>query len=495
MRLLVVNCMLFYVKSMSVDDLSIDGVIKKGNEMFHLARIENYAKAKRDIDVEVPSTVAGHPLNQHAHTMIFKDEQPSETQDRWGPDSLLSMTPLHPLLIKRNENKSNTVESFGCEVPHNADAVEQYFASIKKEQASNKVFRRAPSGCPTSMKVLPMGVAADCTYVKSYGSIDKALTQILSDWNAASKIYEQAFNVQLAVVKVDIHDSCDQSGTQPWNQPCSSSYKISTRLSDFSQWRGQFSNDGLGLWHLMTQCSTQPSVGIAWINMLCNTQSQQQPSDSGTQYVSGTGVSSIVPVEWKVVAHEIGHNFGAYHDCMTSNCPCTDSCACQIGGKTQTCTCAPCSPNCDCQGQFLMHPLDNSATDQFSPASINSICSQFPTIGTCLKDPGTISAIVPGICGNGVKEMNEDCDCGSNCDKDPCCDGSTCNFKGNAQCDDLNDNCCINCKFKPAGTTCHSSAGVCDNTLYCSGNNGSCPSNSFFPDGSSCSISDRKSVV
>lgn len=39
-----------------------------------------------------------------------------------------------------------------------------------------------------------------------------------------------------------------------WNRACSSTYAISDRLSDFSQWRGSLGNDGAGLWHLMTQC-------------------------------------------------------------------------------------------------------------------------------------------------------------------------------------------------------------------------------------------------
>lgn len=40
-----------------------------------------------------------------------------------------------------------------------------------------------------------------------------------------------------------------------WNQGCSSSYTISSRLSDFSQWRATLGDDGAGLWHLMTACA------------------------------------------------------------------------------------------------------------------------------------------------------------------------------------------------------------------------------------------------
>ena len=66
----------------------------------------------------------------------------------------------------------------------------------------------------------------------------------------------------------------------------------------------------------MTNCPTQPSVGIAWVKTLCQRSAQQQGIflilNLGNEFTSGVGVSSIVPVEWKVVAHEIGHSKSLY---------------------------------------------------------------------------------------------------------------------------------------------------------------------------------------
>jgi Metallo-peptidase family M12B Reprolysin-like len=104
-------------------------------------------------------------------------------------------------------------------------------------------------------------------------------------------------------------ESCTPSSdVTSWNVECSDSYTIASRLSDFSKWRGLQTNDTNGVWHLMSKCATQPSVGIAWLGMLCQTADQVQGSGTSAQHVSGTGVSTIVPVEWKVTAHEIGHN-------------------------------------------------------------------------------------------------------------------------------------------------------------------------------------------
>ncbi|KAI8929350.1 Metallo-peptidase family M12B Reprolysin-like-domain-containing protein [Entophlyctis helioformis] len=465
-------------------DATFDGVINTSEGMFHVKRIDHYRKAKRDVDIEIASPYSREPENWRSKLMIFRDEQESAITQRWGPvSSCLSSDPTN-ILSRRAFNASlpNVEAVSSCQLPDNTAAYEAYLARIQEEDA-NKLVARAPVGCPQSPKVLPMGVAADCTYVASYGSTSAALQAILSNWNSASKIYEATFNVQLAVVRVNLQQSCSANDPDlTWNRDCSAGYTITQRLSDFSNWRGnvQGSSDGIGLWHLMTKCSTQPSVGVAWLNMLCSQTATQQVSGGVTQFVSGTGVSSIVPMEWKVIAHEIGHNFGAYHDCTSNTCPCT--------GTPASCQCTPCSPTCDCKGQFLMHPLDNAASGAFSPSSISTICGQFPSIGRCLRDPGSLVSISSGICGNGVKEGNEQCDCGlaSECANDPCCDGATCRFKGNARCDDKNDSCCSNCQVSNNGTVCHSSTGVCDRTVTCNGVNATCPFDTSVPDGTAC---------
>ena len=133
-----------------------------------------------------------------------------------------------------------------------------------------------------------------------------------------------------------------------------------------------------------------------------------------------------------------------------------------------------------------MNPTDNSQLDSFSPCSTSSICGLFPKVGQCLKTPDFASTIQSNICGNGVREANEDCDCGSNCANDPCCDGTTCKFKNGAKCDDMNDACCDQCQLKAQGTVCRASLGVCDYQEQCSGTSASCPKNEFVSNGTPC---------
>jgi hypothetical protein len=142
--------------------------------------------------------------------------------------------------------------------------------------------------------------------------------------------------------------------------------------------------------------------------------------------VSGAGVSSVNKDEWKVVAHEIGHNFGARHDCTGSDCPCSGS----------SCACCPCTDGCDCKSQFLMNPTSDVKSGDFSPCSRREVCQQFSGISACLVDTPIAGAeITIGMCGNGVREGNEECDCGTDeeCAADPCC-SKGCKLKSSAKC-------------------------------------------------------------
>jgi hypothetical protein len=136
-----------------------------------------------------------------------------------------------------------------------------------------------------------------------------------------------------------------------------------------------------------------------------------------------------------------------------------------------------------------MNPLDTSITDSFSSGSQLLICSTITAQGSCLMDPGAANLITTGICGNGVKESGEDCDCGlpQDCTADPCCEASTCKFKPNAVCAITNDLCCSqSCQFQPATTICHTPSTVCDTQAFCPGKSGGCPLNTFVKNGTSC---------
>ncbi|CAM0138165.1 unnamed protein product [Umbelopsis sp. WA50703] len=201
----------------------------------------------------------------------------------------------------------------------------------------------------------------------------------------------------------------------------------------------------------MTQCFTGVKVGIAWLSQLCETgASEQLEADGSSEWVSGTGVSSITLDEWKVVAHEIGHGFGAIHDC----------------------------------GTYIMNPTSNVSTSNFSPCSIADICNSLPNIGYCLQTPGTRKIETFSMCGNGILESGEECDSGGV--DDACCHGATCKLKTGAVCDDYNQACCRNCSIAVSGYTCRPAISTCDITEYCNGTSANCPPDVHVSDGNSC---------
>ncbi|KAI8975115.1 Metallo-peptidase family M12-domain-containing protein [Mycotypha africana] len=342
------------------------------------------------------------------------------------------------------------------------------------------------NGCPTARKIAYIGAAADCSYVLFYGSTRYAKLQMINDWNVASAVFEKTFNVSLGLIYLQL--SVPECPSKPrsdmnWNQACSNYYTINERLSDFSLWRGKRGEDGAALWHLMTRCSTGVKVGIAWLSQLCETQvSQQIEEDGSTEWVSGTGVSSITRDEWKVVAHEIGHGFGAIHDCTAHMCPCQGECGC----------CPLSDAVCSAGETYLMNPTSNVTTNEFSPCSISDICNAFPSIGYCLNSPDVRKIDVNSnnhhhsfsLCGNGILEPGEECDSGLT--DSACCFAKTCKLKPGALCDDYSNQCCLNCAIAPKGTVCRPAVSECDSTEYCTGESSQCPADLYDTDGTLC---------
>jgi hypothetical protein len=268
--------------------------------MFHIKSIQEYKKSQRFGDVEIASPFSRQPSQFKSQLILLRDEDEKSAFGKCSDKNKCENDPLQTL-VKRQDEFTN------CGTFDTKERIDKHLSSLGMASLKLDIQSKATVGCPANQKLLLMGVAADCTYVQEKGGRVKALNAILTNWNIVSNVYLKTFNVQLGVAKVFIQESCTPNDpVLTWNRDCSNAgYTISNRLSDFSKWRGSQS-DNFGLWHLMTKCNTLPAVGIAWLGTLCQNKVLEQDGNS----VSGTGVSSIVAVEWKVVAHEIGHNLG-----------------------------------------------------------------------------------------------------------------------------------------------------------------------------------------
>jgi hypothetical protein len=343
------------------------------------------------------------------------------------------------------------------------------------------------SGCPNSARAVYMGVASDCTYTARFSNSSAVRTQILTNMNTVSNIYRSAFKVSLGVVELEIRESTScpttASGDDAWNVDCDT-LSLDDRLSAFSRWRGDNPANGTGLWHLLTACATGSEVGVAWLGTLCQTTA----SGSGTDVISGTAVSAVTQQEAQVMAHEIGHNFGAIHDCV-SGCSLSGTTAEQNGGAI----CCPLSTtSCNSASAYIMSPVSQQDTTTFSPCSIGNICTMLGTgLNTsCINDPSTNPRETLSIqqCGNGILEPGEECDAGIG--GSSCCTTS-CKLTSGSVCDPETSSCCTDsCQFASASTVCRAAVDTrCDTAETCTGTSATCPADVVSSDGTSCGSS------
>ncbi|KFZ12796.1 hypothetical protein V502_06900 [Pseudogymnoascus sp. VKM F-4520 (FW-2644)] len=98
-----------------------------------------------------------------------------------------------------------------------------------------------PAGCPTSRKVALVGIATDCTYTAFFNSTSSVRSNIITQMNSASVLYEESFNISLGIQNLTITDAACPGVSQvntPWNRDCNSGLEIQDRLNLFSAWRG-----------------------------------------------------------------------------------------------------------------------------------------------------------------------------------------------------------------------------------------------------------------
>ncbi|KAI1305197.1 Disintegrin and metalloproteinase domain-containing protein 28 [Halotydeus destructor] len=160
-----------------------------------------------------------------------------------------------------------------------------------------------------------------------------------------------------------------------------------------------------------------------------------------------------------IAAHQVGHLLGLELD--------DESCACP-------------------EDKCIMAP-DSLLTSHWSSCSLdfalNSLSS--PAKEPCFDSPPIRQSVV-AICGNGLIENGEQCDCpymGNECRRH-CCDMKKCRLIGNSTCS--SGSCCNNCQLKPSGAICRQSDNYCDVTEHCDGESEHCPVDRFRAAGSAC---------
>ncbi|XP_017484134.1 PREDICTED: uncharacterized protein LOC108372853, partial [Rhagoletis zephyria] len=213
------------------------------------------------------------------------------------------------------------------------------------------------------------------------------------------------------------------------------------------------------------------TLGLAWTGDLKNAGGvcEKNGHYRGSLKSLNTGIVTLlnygkhVPpaVSHVTLAHEIGHNFGSPHDPEQ----------CTPGGE---------------DGNFIMFARatsgDKKNNNKFSPCSLKSIEPVLNAKARSAK--GCFTEPQASICGNGVVEPGEQCDCGWEEDcKDTCCfpmsrhpriDEKPCTLTPRAMCSPSQGPCCTgDCKLK-FGDKCRDDNG-CRDPSFCDGRTPQCP--------------------
>ncbi|KAG4073137.1 hypothetical protein HA402_002526 [Bradysia odoriphaga] len=305
---------------------------------------------------------------------------------------------------------------------------------------------RGPSKSNRQSLFVEFVLVVDNAIYRDFGRDFKKIHKYCKDiGNVVNALYE-SLNIFIILVGVSIWNEKDRINL---------SSDSSKTLEEFLRHRREVlmlehPNDNA---HLLTNQKFERSViGHAILNAMCT-----HKSSGGITHKHSPSTGIVA----STIAHEMGHNFGMYHD--------TEQCECE-------------SPPC-----IMEHTTSNVVAFSWSSCSKDQLNLAFDRGQLqCLRNKPTALTMNPE-CGNGFVEPGEQCDCGlpEYC-QNSCCNPNTCMLQSNASC--ATGECCdlTTCRMRPVETVCRPSDGECDLPEYCTHGTEYCPENRYKRDTELC---------
>ncbi|XP_054449919.1 disintegrin and metalloproteinase domain-containing protein 1a-like [Pteronotus mesoamericanus] len=293
-------------------------------------------------------------------------------------------------------------------------------------------------------KYVEMFVVVNNRRFEMWGSNVSETVQRVMDIIALANSFTRGINTEVVLAGMEIWTEGDLTEVP---------VDLQVALRNFNSWRQEklLHRAKHDVAHMIVGQHPEQGMGQAFLNGACT---------SGFAAAVESFHHEDVLLFAALMVHELGHNLGIQHD--HSACICRENRFCLMYENiTKE------SGFSNCSSDYFYRFLQEHK-------------------GACLfnnpRHKGRSRRA--SSCGNGVVEDDEQCDCGSNCDTNVCCD-QTCHFKNNAVCD-LGPCCNSSCQFAAEGFNCRPAVGECDLPEYCSGTSAVCPPNSYKQDGTPC---------